>query len=295
MTGEQQTRLANSAGMNTQPQSCVSNEFIYRRLDDEQLTGYRDNGFLRLGRVLTEGGLETMREQCMSAWRAEKGEFDPTETWLQNALLNDINHRADIVRRFCFHGPLLDVAEQLVGLNIKGATSQLTFKMRGNTRPFGWHQDNGYGELDPYNSLTTLTALDDMDEENDCLWIIPASHQRGQLAAGLSVQDKQAETSIDLDVDESKAIPVVMKAGEAIVFHCWTLHKSEGNRSPDRDRRILFLRYADANAVEVYNDSKPRLGRLLRGRTRFEQVEDYEAELRVRAGVTGEEPDELPR
>ncbi|WP_303855976.1 cation:dicarboxylate symporter family transporter [Salinicola salarius] len=57
-----------------------------------------------------------------------------------------------------------------------------------------------------------------------------ASHQRGQLAAGLSAQDKQAEISIELDIDESKAIPVLMKAGEAVVFHCWTLHKSVGNR-----------------------------------------------------------------
>ena len=276
---ELQARLANRTNMSRQSNTDSADEFIFRRLDDEQLRGYRDDGFLRLGRVLTDEGLETMREQCMSAWRAEKGDFDPAKTWLQNALLNDIHHGAGIVRRLYFHGPLVDVAEQLVGPNLKGATSQLTFKIRGNTKPFGWHQDNGYGELEPYNSLTTLTALDDTDEENGCLWIIPASHQRGQLAAGLSAQDKQAEISIELDIDESKAIPVLMKAGEAVVFHCWTLHKSEGNRSRDRDRRILFLRYADANAVEVYNDRKPRLGRLLRGRTKFTEVGICETEL----------------
>lgn len=35
------------------------------------------------------------------------------------------------------------------------------------------------------------------------------------------------------------------------------LHRSGGNTS-QRDRRVLFLRYADADAVEVYNDRKPR-------------------------------------
>jgi len=70
-----------------------------------------------------------------------------------------------------------------------------------------------------------------------------------------------------------------MKAGESIVFHCWMLHKSEDNRSTTRDRRILFMRYADADAVEVYNDGAPRLGRLLRGQTRFDEVAAYEAEL----------------
>jgi hypothetical protein len=55
-------------------------------------------------------------------------------------------------------------------------------------------------------------------------------------------------------------------------------HKSLGNTS-DRDRRLLFLRYADADAVEVYNNRKPRLGKLVRGKTRFREVEAFEANL----------------
>ena len=54
---------------------------------------------------------------------------------------------------------------------------------------------------------------------------------------------------------------------------------SQGNTSTERDRRILFTRYADADAVEVYNHHEPRLGRLLRGVTRFPEVKRYESEL----------------
>lgn len=67
-----------------------------------------------------------------------------------------------------------------------------------------------------------------------------------------------------------------MKAGESLIFSCWTLRKSQGNLSKTRNRRILFLRYADADAVEVYNDGRPRLGRLLRGSTIFPEVEKFE-------------------
>jgi ectoine hydroxylase-related dioxygenase (phytanoyl-CoA dioxygenase family) len=70
-----------------------------------------------------------------------------------------------------------------------------------------------------------------------------------------------------------------MKAGDAIIFNCWMLHKSDGNYSEDRDRRILFLRYADADAVEVYNNRQPRLGRLVKGVTKFEAVKEFEATL----------------
>lgn len=257
----------------------LSDLFVFRKLSAEEVQRYRDEGYLLLGRTLTDKGLDQMREECMAAWRAEKGEFDPNATWLQNALLPNIHHRSRIVREFYFRGPLVDIAEQLVGPNIKCATSQLTFKMRGNTKAFGWHQDNGYGELDPYTALTTLTALDDTDESNGCLWLIPGSHKRGQINVRQSVEQKQKGVEITLQVDESGARPMPLKAGETLVFHCWTLHKSEGNFSAERDRRILFMRYADADAVEVYNERKPRLGRLVRGRTRFPEVEQFEADL----------------
>lgn len=257
--------------------------FVFHRLTEQELITYERDGFLRYGPALTPAGLKCMGEEVMKAWTAEKGPFDPNKTWLQNALLTNIHHQSEIVRRFYFDGPIVDVAEQLIGPNLKGATSQLTFKMRGNTKAFGWHQDNGYGELDPYNALTCLTALDDTDEENGCLWIIPGSHKRGQIPVGQagSAEAKQAQKEISLDEDERTAIPVPMKAGESIIFHCWTLHKSEGNRSPDRDRRILFLRYADADAVEVYNQRKPRLGRLVRGTTQFPEVESFEQNLKI--------------
>jgi hypothetical protein len=253
--------------------------FHFNPLSDEQIRAFEADGYLLLGSTLTDEGLAEARRQCMAAWTAEKGEFDAEKTWLQNSLLPNIHHQAPIVRDYYFEGPLVDVAEQLIGPNLKGATSQLTFKMRGNTRPFGWHQDNGYGELDPYNALTCLTALDDTDQENGCLWIIPGSQKQGQIKIDHSAQDKHKQKDINLDVDESQAVPAPLGAGECLIFSCFMLHKSDGNYSTDRDRRVLFLRYADADAVEVYNDRRPRLGKLIRGRTRFVEVAEYEAGL----------------
>ena len=57
------------------------------------------------------------------------------------------------------------------------------------------------------------------------------------------------------------------------------LHKSEGNFSSDKDRRVLFLRYADADAVEVYNGRQARLGRLVRGHSAYPEVAAFEKDL----------------
>ena len=255
--------------------------FNYQPLTDQQVAFYQENGCLNVGRTLTDQGLKMMLEQSMREWEKEKGPFNPDSSWLQNSLLVDIHKKSDIVREFYFNGPVVDKMVQLIGPNIKGVTSQLTFKMRNNTKPFGWHQDNGYGELEPYTAISTLTALEDTDEENGCLRIIPASHKQGQAALENSInkETKAQQVSIDLEVDESRAVPMPMKAGETLIFHCWTLHQSQGNFSKDRDRRILFMRYADADAVEVYNDRQPRLGKLLRGTTQFEEVAAYESDL----------------
>jgi ectoine hydroxylase-related dioxygenase (phytanoyl-CoA dioxygenase family) len=167
-------------------------------------------------------------------------------------------------------------------LNDKGInpTSQLSFKLPGNQKRVGWHQDNGYGELSPYNTVTTITALDDADTENGCLWIIPGSHKLGQLKTDIkvTVEWKRKLNEIDMNIDDTEKIPVSMKAGESIMFNCLMLHKSEANSSR-RNRRFLFMRYADADAVEVYNDNKPRLGKLLCGSTKYNEVNDFEKNL----------------
>jgi hypothetical protein len=266
--------------MTVAPYRSRSDLFIRRDLTDDEVASYEREGFLRVGRVLTDDGLQRMRDECMRAWEGVKEGFDPDKNWLVNSLLPNIHHHSKLVRDYYFDGPLLDVAQQVVGKNIKGATTQLTFKLRGNTMPFGWHQDNAYGELDPYNAISTLTALDDADEGNGCLWLVPGSHREGQAKVPNQDRIKKERLDINLDIDDSRGVPMPMKAGEAIFFHCWMLHKSQGNHSKDRDRRIVFMRYADADAVEIYNDRKPRLGPLLRGTTRFSEVEAYEAQLR---------------
>ncbi|MEX2214478.1 MAG: phytanoyl-CoA dioxygenase family protein [Phycisphaeraceae bacterium] len=259
-------------------QACFSPQI----LTASQRRDYEAQGYLLLPGVLTAEGLTRLRDQCMAAWHGQKGEYDPEGSWLKNALLCNIHHHAPLVRDFYFRGPLVDVAQQIIGPNIKAATSQLTFKMRGNTKAFGWHQDNGYGQLEPATAITTLTALEDNDPDNGCLWLIPGSHLQGQINVSdrLTPEAKAAGKDLSVDVpDESGAIPMPMKAGDTLIMHCHTLHQSEGNFSTTRDRRVLFLRYADADAVETYNENKPRLGRLLRGRTRFAEVEAFEKEL----------------
>ena len=241
---------------------------------------YNKNGYAHLGKTLTREQLKLMKQECMKNWFDLKEGYDANKNWLKNTLLQNIHHHSDAVRNFYFYGPFIEIMTKIIGDNIKGVQSQLSFKLKNNEKRVGWHQDNGYGELDPYNTVTTITSFDDSNIDNGCIWLIPGSHLWGQQELGFRVTQKWKNelNEIDLSVNESDAIPIPLKAGESIIFHCLMLHKSNPNRTK-KYRRYLFLRYADADAVEVYNHRKPRLGKLLNGTTSYQEVNDFEKEL----------------
>ena len=50
------------------------------------------------------------------------------------------------------------------------------------------------------------------------------------------------------------------------------------------DMDAPFAKMDGVGAVEVYNDGKPRLGPLLRGKTRFKEVQQFEQSLQNNVG-----------
>ena len=254
--------------------------FAAHALSASQVKSLEQEGYIVVKALLNDEEVAYLRDSCTNAWREVKGadaKFSGEKTWLQNALLPNVHHHSKAVFEYYFYGPLVDIASQIIGPNLKGTTSQLTFKTKGNTQDFDWHHDNLYGHLRPYNSLSCLTALDKVTEENGCIRLVPKSHLKGQLHPGLTPEEKASHVSVKLDVKEP-GLPILMDPGDCLIFHCHCLHRSMGNYT-DQDRRILYLRYSDADAVEVYNNGQPRLGRLVRGASRFDEVARYERDL----------------
>ena len=103
--------------------------FNYRHLSPEELEAYANQGFLLLDDVLTEKGVAEMRDQCMSYWSAKKEGYDPEGSWLKNMLLDDAHHHAPIVRDYYFEGPLVNIAEQLIGAECQGCDGTAYFQI----------------------------------------------------------------------------------------------------------------------------------------------------------------------
>ena len=138
------------------------------------------------------------------------------------------------------HPAVLAAVEDLIGPDLLVYHLTMWIKEPGDDAFVSWHQDGTYFGLDPADQhVTAWVALTDSTAETGCVTALPGSHRLGQLphtsqrsAANLLSNGQQAA----MDVDETRAAPLAMRAGEFSLHHTHLLHSSAPNRG--RDRRI---------------------------------------------------------
>jgi phytanoyl-CoA hydroxylase len=225
------------------------------RLDEGEIASYRELGYARLGPVLDAGEIQVLlREEerfRLPVAYAPEGRG----TLFVNIHLCD---RSEPIRRVCTLGPQIGAVNQLLGPDVCLTHQQFVTKLpdapsgAGSSIPL--HQDNGYGTLEPMTDVTVWIPLVDADEESGGLFVVPGSHRLGLLPHGHG-----GENPVLLGVEgEFEAIPVPLRAGEALAFSGLTLHGSGPNRS-GAARPAFYVRYCDPRAVVVNEDSRRAL------------------------------------
>ena len=161
---------------------------------------------------------------------------------------------------------LLDIAELFVGPNIALFASHYVSNPPYDGQPVLWHQDGSYWPLEPMEVVTLWLAIDDSTPENGCMRVIPGT-QTMQLQQVRQRTDVTNVLSSEMDpalVDESKAVDVILKAGDVSVHHPNVIHGSNANRSPRR-RAGLTIRYIPTSTRIVVEGQWP-CAFLLRGK-----------------------------
>ena len=140
------------------------------------------------------------------------------------------------------HRGILDAVEQVAGPDLFLIATHIFCKYpseeMGKEAFVAWHQDVTYWGLEPPRAFTAWLAIDDADEDNGAMLILPQSHHLGILDHGKSEQDgnllsvNQAIAEDLLDPDS--AVPMVLKAGQISLHHGQVVHGSQPNRSSRR-------------------------------------------------------------
>jgi ectoine hydroxylase-related dioxygenase (phytanoyl-CoA dioxygenase family) len=153
---------------------------------------------------------------------------------------------------------ILNFLRQLIGENIRFRNSKLNIKAANGGTAVDWHQDWAFYPHTNANLLAVGIMIDDIDEDNAPLMIVPKSHKgetlnhhfQGVFSGSVNLQSEK--------IDLSSAVKLTGPAGSASFHHVKALHGSSPNLS-DRPRRLLLFEYAAADAwplvdLEVYGN-----------------------------------------
>jgi ectoine hydroxylase-related dioxygenase (phytanoyl-CoA dioxygenase family) len=167
-----------------------------------------------------------------------------------------LSNRSAAVRSLCTAGPHIAALGSLLGPDICLTHQQFVTKLpdgddQRSDIPF--HQDNGYGRLDPMTDVTIWLPLVDTGPANGALQVVSGSHREGLLAHG------QAEVNPMLqEVSARGAELIPLEAGEAVAFSGLLVHGTGPNRSTE-PRPAMYMRYCEPHVRMVDEGNRPVL------------------------------------
>lgn len=98
-----------------------------------------------------------------------------------------------------------------------------------------WHQDYGYWHQKalPMPSLcSVMFAVDSATQENGCLQVSRGSHRTGRVDHFQNGDQADADPKrVKVALERLGLVYCALAPGDAVAFHCNTLHRSDANRS----------------------------------------------------------------
>ncbi|WP_119168787.1 phytanoyl-CoA dioxygenase family protein [Algihabitans albus] len=224
---------------------------------------YRSQGFVTLPGGVAPETLAALRAQ-LDDWIEDsrghdenygttengKARFDLEEGHTREApRLRRVMNPCDISEAYeeaIRNAPFVDMLAELIGPDVKFHHCKLNVKLPGMATHVDFHSDHAFEPHTNSDQVTALLLLDDMNESNGCLRVIPGSHrqfydhfQNGRFVGAID-KDLAAELA-------PRSLPVVGKAGDVCLMHVMTLHGSGPNLGPS-PRRLFIAEYTAADA-----------------------------------------------
>lgn len=232
-------------------------------LNQEQLSGYAERGFLLLENLFDTEEVEALR-QAYERDAEIPGEHRIAERDGQQVRAVYACHQRQPEFAALIRSPrLLDPVQQLLGADV------YVYQFKINSKPafvgegWSWHQDflawKVADQLQAPQLINIALFLDEVTEFNGPVIFVPGSHRRGLVRDS---HDLRSRSEQHLDPDDialsQEAIRVLTDrhgmesakggAGSVVLFDSQIVHGSATNMSP-RWRRMLFVTYNDVRNI----------------------------------------------
>ena len=207
---------------------------------DELKAVYENNGYVFPVPVMAPEDMAGIRGR-LEGYLAT-AEHDPKDDFLLQFKVHMVFTWADHLIR---HPVILDAVEALIGSDIMVWNTAVLMKKPGKPDFVTYHQDVLYWGNHPDHVVGAWLALSDSTTESGCVRVISGSHKKGILPHVDTFGENNMLSrgqEITVDLDESRAVDMVLRPGEMSLHHTRTAHGSRPNLS-DRARMGFVITY----------------------------------------------------
>lgn len=167
--------------------------------------------------------------------------------------LDNLHLFFDWAYRLVTHDALLNAVESVLGNDILIYSTLVFYKPPRDSGYASWHQDSFYSGLHLTPSTSAWIALTASHPANGCMRVVPGSHKQG-LLDHVNIQDKpnllKRGERVNVDVDESRTVNVVLQPGEMSLHDSNIVHGSNPNTS-DEARIGFIVRFVTNQATNL--------------------------------------------
>ena len=224
-------------------------------LSKAEIDCYAENGYLSVSSVLTGSELKELQrvtDEFIDKSREIKEsddvfDLEPSHNFASPRLrrLKSPSKAHPVFRKTMSHTRILDIVSQLIGPDIYTNGDKMNMKLPQVGSPVEWHQDWAFYPHTNDDLLAVGVCLDDSNQENGCLMVVPGSHRGPTLDHHQDGHFVGAVT--DRNFDPAAAVPIELEAGDISIHHVRALHGSLPNKS-DKARRLFLIQYAALDA-----------------------------------------------
>lgn len=251
----------------------------------EQYRSFRRDGFLIVRKLVLPEHVEEIRQftedlmhgrVTVSMAEPPQPNDTPDDRIKRLLRVHMLHCESELAERYMLYPRVLDVVQALTGPDILALQTMLFIRAPGSEGQ-GWHQDSYYIPTFPDSLLGAWIAVDPVDEENGCMFMLPGSnhepiyppksgHGYGDWGlkdipevsgvGGHSNSDEDPQNELNPIVKSQQASPIacVMEPGDVAFFGGHILHRSYSNRSTDRMRRAFVNHYCNARSFTPWLD-----------------------------------------
>jgi phytanoyl-CoA hydroxylase len=222
-------------------------------LTNNQIATYHDRGFIKGSKVLTADQVGVLQQEVERVIRDRDNKnvrqpvsvnnLSKPETPVWQVV--NIWAASDPFFKLISNSTIVEEVAQLTSANeLRVWHDQIQYKPSSTGGVNMWHQDAPYWPiLQPKNlMLTAWVALDDVDEENGAMSMVPGSHQWGDQIAFLHSIKSFDAMPAEFEGHRLEVVSCPVEKGAVHYHHSLAWHGSNANRS-GRPRRAIALHY----------------------------------------------------